>query len=69
MKRLEKITGYIEVGIIDEEVVINHPSIQTDRDGGGQIHFSVAQARNLARLLKNKADVIEARKMMICNKK
>lgn len=46
----------LEVGCNDRgEVVINHPSLETDANGCGHIVFSPDQARNLARILFAKA--------------
>lgn len=56
----EKIEGFLEVGHNDKgEVVINHPDLKPDENGVGHIVFSPAQARNLARLLLERADVAE----------
>lgn len=53
----DKIEGFLEVGCNDRnEIVINHPDLQPDEKGVGHIVFSVNQARNLARLLQDKAD-------------
>jgi hypothetical protein len=52
----DKITGVLEVGTNGKgEVVINHPDLQPDENGAGHIVFSPNQARNLARLLNEKA--------------
>ena len=49
--------GVLEVGTTGKgEIVVNHPDIDPDKDGVGHIVFSPAQARNLARLLMEKAD-------------
>lgn len=50
------------------EVIINHPDLQPDEKGVGHIIFSPEQARNLASLLQQKAQVadkelIEKRRM------
>lgn len=42
-----------------KEVVINHPQLETDAEGCGHIDFSPEQAIHLARLLLNKARVIQ----------
>jgi len=56
----DKIAGWLEVGVNDRhEVVINHPQLETDENGAGYLVFSPDQARNLARLLNNKADEAE----------
>jgi hypothetical protein len=50
--------GILFVGLTadEREVVINHPDLQPDENGAGHIVFSPAQARNLAKLLLQKAD-------------
>ena len=49
--------GILEVGTTGKgEIVVNHPDIDPDKDGVGHLVFSPAQARNLARLLREKAD-------------
>ena len=49
--------GILEVGINENgEVVINHPDLQPDENGVGHIVFSVDQAMNLSRLLRQKAE-------------
>lgn len=57
----DKITGHLEIGINDNfEVVMN---LDHDWNGTGHIIFSPNQARNLARILRNKAkDAEEERK-------
>lgn len=44
-------TGNLEVGHVNGEVVINHPSPLLDMDGVGHLVFSPDQARNLAHTL------------------
>jgi hypothetical protein len=51
--------GVLEVGNDGREVVINHPSLQTDSHGNGFITFSPEQARNLAALLIKNAEELE----------
>lgn len=51
----DKIGGVLEVGILNEEVIVNHPDLKPDENGVGHIVFSPAQARNLAYLLLKKA--------------
>ena len=47
----------LEIGVVNGEVVINHPDLKPDADGVGHIVFSPTQARNLASiLLKNAFD-------------
>jgi hypothetical protein len=56
-----KSSGFLWVGVNDnQEVVINHPDIQPDKDGAGYIVFSPAQARNLAALLVKQAKIAES---------
>ena len=57
----DKTEGILLVGIDEDgkNVVVNHPDIDADKDGVGHIVFSPAQARNLARLLNEKANAIE----------
>ncbi len=58
----DKVAGYLEVGCNDNgEVVINHPDIESDKDGVGHIVFSPNQARALAKLLIKHANSIEHR--------
>jgi hypothetical protein len=46
----------LEVGTSGKgEVVINHPNLDVDERGCGYIVFSPNQAKNLAKLLKQKA--------------
>jgi hypothetical protein len=53
---VDKIVGFLEVGCNDQnEIVINHPDLKLDEYGVGHIVFSVNQARNLAKLLIDKA--------------
>jgi hypothetical protein len=53
----DKQQGCLMVGTTGAgEVVINHGDIDPDKDGIGHIVFSPAQARDLARLLNEKAD-------------
>lgn len=49
--------GYLQVGLSEDmtEVVVNHPDLEPDENGVGHIVFSIAEARNLARLLNEKA--------------
>lgn len=55
---MDKIAGYLEVGVNDKgEVVINHPDLKPDADGVGHIVFSPQQARDLADLLYRHAGV------------
>lgn len=52
----DKMMGVLEVGTNGKgEVIINHPDLQRDADGIAHIVFSPNQARNLARLLNEKA--------------
>lgn len=54
------ISGYLEVGRIGSEVVMNLTNQQFDEKGHGHIIFSARQARNLARLLLKHAKDAEA---------
>ena len=56
---MDKIEGFLEVGISGSEIVVNHPDLKPDENGVGHIVFSVYQARNFAYLLLNKADECE----------
>ena len=56
---VDKITGFLEVGIDGNEIVINHPDLLTDENGVGHIVFSPNQARNLAWLLLEKANELD----------
>lgn len=56
----DKIEGFLEVGILNGEVVLNHPDLKVDENGAGYIVFSLNQARNLAYLLIRKANEAEA---------
>ena len=57
---MDKITGFLEVGLNDGgEIVVNHPDLTPDENGVGHIVFSPNQARNLARLLDKHADQSE----------
>jgi hypothetical protein len=50
-------SGFLEVGHNEQgEVVVTHPDMKPDTDGG-HIVFSPAEARNLARLLIERADL------------
>lgn len=52
----DKVTGALEVGTNGKgEVIINHPDLERDEHGIAHIVFSPNQARNLARLLNEKA--------------
>ena len=52
--------GILEVGCnAQNEVVINHPDLKPDANGVGHIVFSVAQARNLAKILLKRAGEAE----------
>ena len=54
----ELMGGFLEVGHNEQgEVVVNHPDLKPDADGVGHIIFSPAEARNLARLLIERADL------------
>lgn len=55
--------GYLIVGLTEDgkEVIVNHPDIDPDKDGVGYITFSPEQARNLARLLLEKAHEIDGK--------
>lgn len=55
----DKISGVLEVGFLNGEVIINHPDLKPDENGVGHIVFSPNQARNLARLLMEKANDAE----------
>lgn len=56
MKRIDKVEGFLEVGVNDSfEVVINHGDLKPDKDGVGHIVFSPNQARALAQSLLLKA--------------
>lgn len=58
---MDKISGFLEVGHNEQgEVVINHPDLKPDENGVGHIVFSPGQARNLARLLLERASEAEA---------
>ena len=58
---MDKITGYLEVGHNKRgEIVIVHPDLKPDKNGVGHIVFSVDQARNLARLLMQRACLVES---------
>ncbi|SRR6266550_2405464 len=52
-------SGFLEVGILDGEVIVNHPDLQPDGNGVGHIVFSPLQARNLGYLLIRKAEEAE----------
>jgi hypothetical protein len=56
---MDRIEGFLEVGIAGDEIVVNHPDLQPDENGVGHIRFSPNQARNLAYLLIRKADEVE----------
>jgi len=57
---MDKIAGYLEVGVNDNgEVVVNHPDLTPDENGVGHIVFSPAQALNLAQLLWKHAKAAE----------
>jgi len=48
--------GFLEVGTTGAgEVIVNHPDLKPDENGVGHIVFSIDEARNLARLLNEKA--------------
>jgi len=47
----ETAKGFLEVGHLNGEVVVNHPDLLPDENGVGHIVFSPEQAINLARLL------------------
>lgn len=50
----------LEVGTNGKgEVVVNHPDLLADAEGVGHIIFSPNQARNLARILCEKANAAE----------
>lgn len=52
----DKIEGFLEVGVNDnDEVVVNHPGLKRDESGVAHIVFSPNQARNLASLLNKHA--------------
>lgn len=52
--------GFLEVGITEKrEVIINHPKLEVDENGLGHIVFSPNQARGLAKVLLEKADLAE----------
>lgn len=52
---MDKIAGHLEVGTTGKgEVVVNHPRMQED-DNGGHLVFSPAQARDFAKILLSKA--------------
>lgn len=52
----DKIEGYLEVGLNEnDEIVVNHPDLQPDKNGVGHIIFSVNQAQHLSHLLAAKA--------------
>ena len=54
---MDKIQGFLEVGLNDEgEVVVNHSDLKPDENGIGHIVFSADQAQNLSRLLSRHAD-------------
>jgi hypothetical protein len=56
----DKVAGHLEVGTNGAgEVVLNHPKMMVDEKGVGYISFSPAQARNLARILEEKAEQAE----------
>lgn len=55
--------GYLEVGSNGQgEVVINHGDLKPDENGVGHIVFSVAEARNLAKILNRQASIAEKEK-------
>jgi hypothetical protein len=57
----DHLAGFLGVGVDEnDEVVINHPDLKPDENGVGHIVFSVSQARNLARILEQKAREAEA---------
>jgi hypothetical protein len=53
--------GALQIGITEDyrDVIINHPDLHPDVNGVGHIIFSPEQAKNLARLLLEKAEDIE----------
>jgi len=54
---MDKITGFLEVGLNDAgEVVVNHPDLKPDENGVGHIVFSANQARDLSQLLDKYAN-------------
>src|SRR5580658_2371250 len=55
----EKASGFLEVGILDGEVIVNHPDLKPDENGVGHIVFSPYEARNFAYLMIRKADEAE----------
>jgi hypothetical protein len=48
--------GFLEVGSLGYEVVVNYHDLTPDKDGVGHIVFSPRQARHFARLLLKHAD-------------
>ena len=59
----ENSSGFLEIGTNGEgEVVVNHPDLKPDENGVGHIVFSVEEARNLARILNEKAIQAEKEK-------
>jgi hypothetical protein len=56
---MDKVEGVLEVGILNGEVVVNHPDLKPDENGVGHIVFSPDQARHLAYLMIRKADEAE----------
>lgn len=56
---MDKVKGVLEVGILNGEVVVNHPDLKPDENGVGHIVFSPDQARHLAYLMIRKADEAE----------
>jgi hypothetical protein len=55
----ENASGFLEVGTLNGEIVVNHPDLKPDENGVGHIVFSVHEARNFAYLLIRKADEAE----------
>lgn len=52
--------GFLEVGSNGKgKVVVNHPDLEPDENGVGHIVFSPEEARNLARILLEKADIAQ----------
>lgn len=53
-------SGHLEVGLNDDnEIVIVHPDIESDKDGVGHIVFSIEQAESLSGILQKK--ILEAK--------
>lgn len=50
------VTGILEVGRNGFEVIVNHPDLKPNENGGGYIVFSPRQARHFAQLLMKHAD-------------